>query len=327
MNTSKLFSTADVPPQFLKAAYLVGSIPFKTLASEPRVSYTLYIPVKRYCDYAVAESQDGATAGLSILRLPLIVNIHGTRRSAERCRDSLIHFAEEMGVAILAPLLPTGADTVEALHNYKVLRQNDFHADAALLSILDEVGDKWPGIATEKVFLMGFSGGGQFAHRFMYLYPARLHAVSIGAPGRVTRLDKTSNWPAGVKNVEKLFDGLEVNIDKIRQLAIQLVCGELDNEVHGGEEFWAWLQSVKAKYSEVSGARPLTVSNDAVGKAADRIGALRRIQNEWEVLGLQCQLDIVPNAKHETDKMLPAIIQFLRPLIERLGQDETTRYS
>jgi dienelactone hydrolase len=330
MGSSKVFSTADVPPEFLKPAYLVGNIPFTALESEPRVSYTLYIPERHYSAYACSKFHDNTAGGLSTRKspmLPLIVNIHGTRRGAERCRDSLTYFAEEMGVAIVAPLFPAGADSIEALHNYKVLRQNDFHADSALLSILNEVRDKWPGIDTEKVFMMGFSGGGQFTHRFMYLYPERLHAVSIGAPGRATRLDETLDWPVGVKNVTEIFDGVRVDVQKIRQLAIQLVCGELDTEVYGGEEFWTWLESVKAKYPEVSGARQLKVSNDAVGKASDRIGGLRRIKGEYEVLGLQCQLDIVPNAKHEKEKMLPAVTRFLRPLIERLREDPATKSS
>lgn len=325
MNAYEVFSTAKVPARFLKAAYLVGSIPFKSLESEPRVSYTLYIPEKHYCAYAKAQPQDGAAVGAlesEPARLPLLVNIHGTRRGAERCRDNLIPFAEEMGMAVLAPLFPAGVDSVEALHNYKVLRQNDFHADTAFLSILDEVKVKWPGIATEKVFMMGFSGGGQFVHRFLYIHPERLHAASVGAPGRVTKLDESANWPAGTKNVDEIFGVARVNVETIRKVTVQLVCGELDNEVHGGEGFWEWFNSMQAKYSERDGATKPNASNDAVGKAADRIGTLRQVLSDWEALGIKCQLDVVPDAKHETDKMLPTVLKFLRPLIESCQRHE-----
>ena len=43
----------------------------------------------------------------------------------------------------------------------------------------------------------GFSGGAQFAHRFLYIHPGRLRAVSLGAPGLVTMLDETRAWWVG----------------------------------------------------------------------------------------------------------------------------------
>lgn len=321
MEVSKAMSTASVPPQFLRAAYLVGSIPFKTLRSEPRVSYTLYIPEKHYCPTAGGKERKVIHRLSNLREIPLVVNIHGTRRGAERCRDSLISFADETGITVLAPLFPAGIGMLEPLHNYKVLRQNDFHADKALLDILDEVRNRWPRIATQKVVMIGFSGGAQFVHRFMYLYPERLHAVSIGAPGRVTKLDWKLSWPAGVMDVEEIFDGVGVDVEKVRQITIQLVCGALDTEVHGGEEFWLWLREMKARFAEYGDKAEINVSNDDVGKAADRLGGLKRLKDDWEALGIQCQLDVIPQAKHETEKILPAVIRFLRPVIETIARE------
>lgn len=42
----------------------------------------------------------------------------------------------------------------------------DVKHDLLLLQMLEEVSICWPGIDTRKFFLAGFSGGGQFAHRF-----------------------------------------------------------------------------------------------------------------------------------------------------------------
>ena len=168
----KPLSTAIVPPQFLKPAYLVGCIPFKTLATEPRVSFTLYIPEAWYNpDPSLRHSKDAADLhpAYRLPKLPLVVTIHGTRRNAEQCRDSLISSAGSMHVAVLAPLFPAAPSGLEALNNYKLLRDGSFHADTAMLDMLQEVKQLWPGLATEKVFMMGFSGGGQFVHRFMYL--------------------------------------------------------------------------------------------------------------------------------------------------------------
>ena len=119
----------------------------------------------------------------------------------------------------------------------------------------------------------------------------------------------------------EIFNGVGIDVNKIRELKIQLICGELDTEVHGGEEFWGWLKSMKAKHSEGSGGSELKVSNDAIGRAADRIGTLRQVKSDWEALGIKCQLDIVPDAKHEADKILPAALKSVRPLIEKARSD------
>ena len=51
--------------------------------------------------------------------------------------------------------------------------------------MLDEAAQIW-NIDVRKVYLHGFSGGGQFVSHFMFNHPDRLRAVSIGAPGRIT---------------------------------------------------------------------------------------------------------------------------------------------
>ena len=88
--------------------------------------------------------------------------------------------------------------------------------------------------------MAGFSGGGQFTNRLLYLHPERLDAVSTGAPGRVTMLDENLKWPAGIKDVFEVFDGVVINKSKIRDVNIQLVVGRAGYEVHG-REFWPWL--------------------------------------------------------------------------------------
>lgn len=108
-----------------------------------------------------------------------------------------------------------GIDSYNDLHNYQLFRYKSLRSDIALLDILDEVKIRWPGIGTEKRFLGGFSGGGHFAHLFMYLSPEKLHAVSIGSPGSVTMLDESLNWPAGIKDVSEALEGTVVDTNKI----------------------------------------------------------------------------------------------------------------
>ena len=72
-------TTSDVPPEYLEDAFLVGHLPFRALQVGPRVSSCLYIPPAHYRTYAQPNTR----------ALPLIVNVRGTERRAERCCVSL----------------------------------------------------------------------------------------------------------------------------------------------------------------------------------------------------------------------------------------------
>ncbi|KAL7917678.1 hypothetical protein ACQKWADRAFT_324452 [Trichoderma austrokoningii] len=199
----KLLSTAQVPPEFLKPTYMIGKIPRQAVLSEPRVSYSLYIPPQHYKNTLRAQIDSSSQAALR--KLPLLVFVHGTLRDDSYADKGLISFAESTPCAIMAPLFPAGLDGPTDLDSYKLLRSPTLRSDLALLDMLNEVAHRWPGIDTTKIFLMGYSGGAQFAHRFLYLYPERLAAVSIGAPGSVTILDHSAFWPAGIADTEELF--------------------------------------------------------------------------------------------------------------------------
>ncbi|CAI7657431.1 unnamed protein product [Penicillium pancosmium] len=238
-------SITDVPKKFLKACFMVGHVPLRALACDPRVSYALYIPPTRY------------DADPNPIKLPLLVWVHGTgRKWNTHYEDEMVSLADRMPCAILAPLFPAGLDGPNDLDSYKMLHSSSLRSDQALLGILDEVAVRWPGIWTDKIFVLGFSGGGQFAHRFLYLYPERLAGLSVGAPGRITALDFSKNWPEGIANTKELFD-LDVVPGNIRKVPIQLVVGSEDNKVHGGEAFWSWLENFRKeeieKQSETAG--------------------------------------------------------------------------
>jgi poly(3-hydroxybutyrate) depolymerase len=206
-----VLTTSDVPSRFREAAFQTGKIPFRISSIDPRVSYGMYIPPEHY-DHQKP--------------LPLLIYIHGTRRNISAIHQELVSFAQVTPCALLAPLFPVGLDGPNDINSYQLLRSHTLQADAVLLSILDEIAHIWPGIETKKIFLMGFSGGGQFAHRFLYIHPERIAAISIGSPGSVTQLDQQL-WPKGVNDVASLF-GKSVSKDIIQQVPIQLVVGGSD---------------------------------------------------------------------------------------------------
>lgn len=297
----KPLTTADIPERFLRDAFLVGHVPLTALASDPRISYALYIPPQHY-------RSTGAP-------LPLLVWVHGTGRNISAIHgEDLVSFADSTPCAVVAPLFPAGLAGPHELDSYKVLQSPALRSDFALLSILDEISHRWPGVQTEKIFLMGFSGGGQFAHRFLYLYPERLVAISVGAPGRVTALDNKQEWPRGVGDVETRF-GRSIDKQNIQNVAIQLIVGSIDDQVHGGSDFQEWLQ----QYAERRKDQPSQSSTLPIMRRG-RLQTLRNLQSEWKEYGIEAQLDVVDGVGHNFPGVLQYVLQFIGPAIQNFCQ-------
>lgn len=313
--TKKILTTNNVPPQFLEAAFLVGHIPQMALQSDPRISYSLYVPPEPYKSLAVDAGAGNAR------KLPLLVNIHGTRRNLSAIYGDLKTFADSTPCAVLQPLFPAGLEGPNDLDSYKKLRSKTLCSDLALLSILDEVAMRWPHIDADKIFLMGFSGGGQFAQRFLYIYPDRLSAVSIGAPGKVTPLDDQQKWPNGTMNVQHVFDR-PINLSLIKAVDIHMVVGSKDSGAHGGDEFKQWQQAMKAKVKDAGSDEEaaLTSNIDASEIGQGRLGTLQHIQRSWKDQGIETRLDIVDDVGHSADGVRSCVLDYLRPLMQRVGK-------
>lgn len=300
----RVLGTADIPQKYWKDARLIDRIPYIASAFDQRIPYCMYVPSAYYrWDATLRE------------KLPLIVHIHGSLRRAEMCRDSLVELADRTGSAILAPLFPVGLDDPNELHAYKRLSCNGTRYDKVLLAIIDEVAVRWPGINTHKVFLMGFSGGGQFAMRFFYLYPDKLEAVSIGAPGLVTSLDDSILWPLGIKNVDQHFDGMTVDPAALKRVgAIQLAIGTDDDQKVGGG-LVQWMRNGSSVLSPEKIDGPDT---EALDKALrSRKDALFKLNDQMLSLGLNAEVTVVDAAAHESMKVLPQMIDFMERHLEK----------
>lgn len=193
-------------------AYETGRTTAFAAACDQRFSYCMYLPRRR---------PEGR-------RPRLVVLMHGTERGNAHYRDEFADFGEEHGCAVLAPLFPAGIEEPGELHNYKFIEYHGIRYDQVLLDIVAEVAARYD-IDAERFLLHGFSGGGQFTHRFLYLHPDRLAGASIGAPGRITQLDDGLPWWLGTDGFEERF-GNPVDIEAMRQVAVQMVVGEQDVE-------------------------------------------------------------------------------------------------
>lgn len=197
----------------LQVRYQQGRIPFTACQSDPRFSYCLYLPEIHFA------APDKV--------LPLVVVIHGSSRTAESFRDHFIPFAERVGCAVLVPLFPVGIPTRDDAQGYKMQQLAEIRYDQLLLSMVEEIRQHY---SLDQTFcLYGFSGGAQFAHRFLYLQPHSLCAISIVAPGNITLLDNGLAWPQGLGDLNTLF-GQRYNMAAIRAVPVQLVIGTQDTE-------------------------------------------------------------------------------------------------
>jgi poly(3-hydroxybutyrate) depolymerase len=262
--------------------YTRGATPMFASQVDARFHYCLYVP---------RELPDDR-------RAPLVVVQHGTARTAQKYRTALKDFAERHAAVILAPLFPAGLIDPDDLHNFKFVAYRGIRFDHMLLAIVDEVAARYP-VAADRFYLHGFSGGGQFTHRFLYLHPNRLAAASIGAPGRITELDDTLPWWLGTKDIEERF-GRPVDLDAIRRVPVHMVVGAEDTDTfeinNPGEPNW------------MDGC-------EKTGRT--RIDRLRTLRRGYEAQGIDVTFDLVEGAGHSGTAVLPAVERFLGTLLRR----------
>lgn len=265
---------ADFPAGHPGEQFLTGRTPLFACRADQRFSYSLYVPD--------SYRRDGT-------RNKLIVAVHGTGRRVERLREGLVDFAEETAAVVLTPLFPCGIQDPDDLHNYKFIEYAGIRFDRLLLSMVDEVAARWS-IDPVCFALQGFSGGGQFAHRFLYLHPERLSAVSIGAPGRVTLPDPSLPWWQGIGDVAAVL-GNRVDLEGVARVPTQVVVGALDND-------------------------PSAIATVAASSGGDsRLERATSLAATLKGLGGAVTLDVVSGAGHDVLAVLPAVKDFLRPAV------------
>lgn len=249
-----------------------------------------------YCAYIPSHFDEN-----NPLKHPLLVVIHGTERSAQLYRDEFKEFSERTGAIILAPLFPAGIGEPGELNSYKMIKYQDIRFDYVLLAIIQEFTVQY-GISGQKFLLFGFSGGGQFVHRFYYLHPDRLLGVSIASPGNVTLLDQSFKWFAGIRDFKEQF-GTDLQWEEMRRVPVQLVIGGLDNKrMASGKANPFWLPGV-----EIAGNT--------------RLERIRTLCENWTSEGIQVRYEEVPGVAHEGFKLVSTVKVFFAEILNT--DDET----
>jgi poly(3-hydroxybutyrate) depolymerase len=261
-----------------RALYDLGPTAIFAAKADPRFHYCLYVPPK---------VGDGA-------KVDLLVAVHGTgRTSFLDFRDGFAEFGRWNDCAVLCPVFPVGVLGDGNRSGYKYIAESDIRYDEIVLKMVDEVAAKY-GQDWSRFAMFGFSGGGHFTHRFAILHPARLWAVSIGAPGSVTLLDPTKDWWVGIRDVKQRF-GVDFDAAALARVPVQMIVGEADLET--------WEITHKP-----GGTYWMEGANDAGRTRPERLRALKA---SFESAGVDVRLELVPGVSHDRMKVLGRVKDFL----------------
>ena len=154
---------------------------------------------------------------------PLLVSVHGISRNARGHALRFADFAEHYGVALLVPRFNR-----RLFPDFQRLgrEQRGLRADHALHAMLHEVSDL-TGLDTQRIYMFGYSGGGQFTHRYAMAYPEQVVAIAIGAAGWYTLPDLQFKYPYGIAPNRRLPE-LRFNAEHFLRIPACAFVGEQD---------------------------------------------------------------------------------------------------
>jgi hypothetical protein len=214
----------------------------------------------------------------------ILYSIHGISRNADEHIQGFIAQAERYGAIIIAPLFPK-----EDFPRYQQLGTsvNQERADMAFDHVLQDAHE-WLGIPPAPMHMFGFSGGGQFLHRYAMFYPKRVARMVLTAPGWYTFPDPERKFPYGIKSTRD-WPNLKFAMEKFLKIATLVMVGEEDdlrdkdlNKVREIDSFQG--------LNRVERAERWTASAQALGRAYG--------------ISSNFRLEGVPNASHAYESYL-----------------------
>lgn len=188
----------------------LGQVVRRALQGDPAQEYLVYVP-----------GRGGRGA-------PLFLTVHGISRNVDEHARLFAPYAERYGVVLVAPFFDR-----ERHAGYQRLGQDPEGrgADRTLEAIVSEVRSL-TGAVHGPFHLFGFSGGAQFAHRFVLAHPEHVAGAVVAAPGWYTFPDSVTPYPYGLGPGEE-DPGVRMDPDRFLRVPITVLVGMQDTT--GGE--------------------------------------------------------------------------------------------
>jgi pimeloyl-ACP methyl ester carboxylesterase len=145
-----------------------------------------------------------------------------TKKNIERWKE----YAEKYNCILLAPHF----DEVTFDNDYQRLNLDGKRSDLRLNDIVDSVKTAFPELKNTKLKLFGFSGGGQFVHRYCAFHPDLVDRAVVGASGWYMWPDDELDYPLGTNL--KSYPNINEKIDLVRyvQSVMLVIVGENDQK-------------------------------------------------------------------------------------------------
>ena len=184
-----------------------GRILHRRTASQTPLDYLAYVP-------------NGARSDA-----PLLVAVHGYTRDAQEQAESFAPLCESAGCVLAAPLFDEAT-----FPDYQRLGRpgRGERADHAVDEMVQDLRFA-AGLLLGNVSLFGYSGGGQFTHRYLMAYPKRVCRAIVAAPGWYTFPDRERAYPYGSRVGHRL-EGVRMDADAFLRVPVLVIVGDQDDE-------------------------------------------------------------------------------------------------
>ncbi len=158
---------------------------------------------------------------------PILVAIHGIGRDPDALIHVLSDAAQQHGFTLIAP-------------QFDERRYQDFQrlgrtglgerADLALNDILDDA-ESLLGLKGKR-HIFGFSGGAQFAHRYVSAWPGRFETATLVAAGWYSNFSRRRQFPRGLAPTSRL-PGITFDASALLRTPTHVIVGENDTKRDG----------------------------------------------------------------------------------------------
>lgn len=167
---------------------------------------------------------------------PVVIIQHGFQRDAKEYRDSWKVYADKYNILVICPQFSEEKYPGAQYYNMGNMSDNDNDNEKGSLqskekwtfSVIDHVITevKQHFKATGEFVLFGHSAGAQFVHRYMLFSDSDVFShIIIANAGWYTMLDKTVDFPYGIKNIPMS----DVELTKSFAKPVTILLGEKDN--------------------------------------------------------------------------------------------------
>lgn len=182
-----------------------GTVLRRAVASQPSQEYLLYVP---------ASAVPGA---------PIFVTVHGLARNANEQARVFSSYCEQVGAVMIAPIF-----TRETHGDYQRLGRlgRGVRADHALDRCVEEAA-ALTGANGAQFYLFGFSGGAQFAHRYLMAHPHGVARAVCVSSGWYTFPDTRQRFPYGIRTHRRL-PGVHFNPEQFLRVPVAVFVGGND---------------------------------------------------------------------------------------------------